>query len=92
MDLFGLLLKENGVNIRQNASLSNGYIAKKSIQLLIVSDCKLNMARDDSLLFVVTGSVPCELKNFSIEVLEDSSKVNGSSDSDVISILSLKLR
>ena len=90
-DLFGFLFKENGMNIRQDASLGNGNITKKFVQLLIVSDGKLNMTRNDSLLFVVTSGVPSELKNFSSEVLEDSSKVDPSSDSDVISIFSLIL-
>ena len=57
-DLFGLLLEENGLNIRQDASLSNGDITKKFIQFLVVSDGKLNMTRNNSLLFVVTGGVP----------------------------------
>ena len=60
-DLFGFLFKENGMNIRQDASLGNGDIAKKFIQLLIVSDGELKMARNDSFLFVVMGSVPSEL-------------------------------
>ena len=72
-DLFGLLLEENGLNIRQDASLRNGNITKKFIQFLVVSDGKLNMTGNDSLLFVVTGSVPSQLKDLSSEVLQDSS-------------------
>ena len=60
-DLFSLLWKENGLNIRQDASPGNGDIAKKFVQLLIISDGKLKMARNDSFLFVVMGSVPSEL-------------------------------
>ena len=88
--LIGRLFKENGLNIRQDASLGNGNIAKKFIQLLIVSDGKLNVARNDSFLFVVTGGVPSELQDFSSEVLEDSSKINWSSKSNSISIFSLE--
>ena len=60
-DLFSLLWKENGLNIRQDASPGNGDIAKKFVQLLIISDGELKMARNDSFLFVVMGSVPSEL-------------------------------
>ena len=59
-DLFSLLWKENGLNIRQDASPGNGDIAK-FVQLLIISDGELKMARNDSLLFVVMGSVPSQL-------------------------------
>ena len=57
-DLFGLLFEEDGMNIGQDASLSNDDISKKFIQFLVVSDGKLNMTRNNSLLFVVTGGVP----------------------------------
>ena len=72
-DLFGLLFEENGMNIGQDASLSNDNVTKKFIQFLVVSDGKLNMTGNDSLLFVVTGSVPSQLKDLSSEVLQDSS-------------------
>ena len=71
-DLFGLLFEEDGMNIGQDASLSNDNVTK-FIQFLVVSDGKLNMTGNDSLLFVVTGSVPSQLKDLSSEVLQDSS-------------------
>ena len=61
------------MNIGQDASLSNDNVTKKFIQFLVVSDGKLNMTGNDSLLFVVTGSVPSQLKDLSSEVLQDSS-------------------
>ena len=72
VDLFGLLFEEDGMNIGQDASLSNDNVTK-FIQFLVVSDGKLNMTGNDSLLFVVTGSVPSQLKDLSSEVLQDSS-------------------
>ena len=72
-DLFGFLFEEDGMNIGQDASLRNGNVTKKFIQFLVVSDGKLNMTGNDSLLFVVTGSVPSQLKDLSSEVLQDSS-------------------
>ena len=51
------------MNIGQDASLSNDNVTKKFIQFLVVSDGKLNMTGNDSLLFVVTGGVPSQLEN-----------------------------
>ena len=43
--------------------------------LLIVTDGKLQVARNDTLLLVVAGSVTSELENLGSEVLEDSREV-----------------
>ena len=48
--------------------------------LFVVSDGKLKMTRDDTLFLVVTSSIAGQLKNFSSEVLENSSKVDCQSD------------
>lgn len=65
------------VNVGQDTTLGNGDVSEKLIQLLIVADGKLKMAGDDTGLLVVTGGVASQLENFSSEVLEDGSEVNG---------------
>ena len=43
--------------------------------LFIVTNGKLQVSRDDTLLLVITRRVPGKLENLSGEVLEDSSEV-----------------
>lgn len=52
--------------------------ADKGIQFFVSSDGELQMARCDSLDFEVLGCVAGEFEDFSGEVFEDSSYVDGS--------------
>ena len=47
------------------------------------------MARDDTGLLVVTGSVASQLKDLSSEVLEDGSEVDGSTSTDTLGVVAL---
>jgi len=47
------------------------------------------VARDDTGLLVVTGSVASQLKDLSSEVLEDGSEVDGSTGTDTLSVVAL---
>ena len=44
--------------------------------LLIVTDSKLQVARNDTLLLVVTRSIASELENLGSEVLKDGGEVD----------------
>jgi hypothetical protein len=77
------------VNVRKDTTLGDGDVAQKLVQLLIVSDGKLEMTGDDTGLLVVTGSVASELENLSSQVLQDSSQVDGSTGTDTLSVVTL---
>lgn len=64
------------MNVRQDTTLSNSDVAKQLVQLLVVADSELEVARNDTGLLVVTGGVASQFQNFSGEVLQDSSEVN----------------
>jgi hypothetical protein len=66
------------VDVGQDTTLSNGNMSKQLVQFLIVADGKLEMARNDTGLLVVTGSVTSQLQDFSGEILKDSGQVNRS--------------
>ncbi len=87
--LVGLLGQEHSLDVRQNTTLSNGHSTEKLVQLLIVADGQLKMTGDDPGLLVVTGSIACQLKNLSSEVLHDSSQVDWGSSSNPLSIVAL---
>ena len=70
--LASLLGQKHTVDVGQNTTGSNGHTAKQLAQLLIISDCKLNVAGDNTSLLVVTGCVTSQLENLSSKVLKDS--------------------
>jgi len=53
-------------------------MSKKFVQFLVVTDGELKMTWNDTSLFVVTGSVASQLKNFCCKVFKNSGEVNGS--------------
>jgi len=77
------------VNVGEDATLGNGDVAQQLVQLLIVPDGELEMTGNDTRLLVVTSSIASQLKNFSGEVLEDGSQVDGSTGTDTLSIVAL---
>ena len=82
-----LLGQKDGLDVRQYTSLGNGNTCQKLVQLLVIPDGQLQMARVDSLLLVVTGSVASQLENLSSKVLHDGSKVNRSASTDPLTIV-----
>ena len=77
------------MNVRQNTTLGDGNMPQKLVQLLVVSDGKLEMTGNDTSLLVVTGSVTSQLKNFSSEILENSGEVDRSTGTNTLSIVAL---
>jgi hypothetical protein len=66
------------VNVWQDTTLCDCDVSEKLVQFLVVSDGQLQMTWDDTSLLVVTGGVASQLENLGREVLEDGSKVDGS--------------
>ncbi len=66
------------VNVREDTALSDGDMAKKLIQLLIVTDGELEMTGDDTGFLVVAGGIASQLENLSSQIFEDSREVDGS--------------
>ena len=85
--LLRLLGQKHGLDVGQNASLSDGDTGQEFVQFLVVADGQLEVTGDDSGLLVVTGSVACELKNLSCEVFEHSCQVDWGTGSNSLSIV-----
>lgn len=77
------------VNVWQDTTLGDCDVSEQLVQFLVVSDSQLQVARDDTGLLVVTGSVTGQLENFSGKVFEDSSEVDWSTSTDTLSIVAL---
>ena len=84
-----LLGQEDRENVGKDSTLGDGDSSKNLVQLLIVPDGQLKVARDDPGLLVVPGSVPSQLEDLGSEVLQDSREVDGSSTSNPLAVVPL---
>ena len=66
------------MDVRENSSLGDGDASEELVQLFVVADGELDVARDDPGALVVLGGVSGELEKFGGEVLEDGGEVHGS--------------
>ena len=64
------------MNVGQNTTLGDSDVAKKLIQFLVVPDSKLQMAGNDTGLFVVAGSITGKFEDLSRKVFENSCEVD----------------
>ena len=83
--LVALLLKEDGVDVRENTARGDGGAAQVLIQLLVVLHGELNVTRDDTGLLVVAGSVAGKFEKLCDEVLEHSGHVDRGTGTDALS-------
>lgn len=84
------LQEKRAVDVRQDTTKGNGR-ANESIQLLVTSDGKLQVARRDTLDLEILGGVACELQNFGGQVFEDGGNVDSCLGADPHLVLGLRL-
>ena len=89
LGLVGLLGEEYGLDVRQYTTLSDGHTGEELVQFLVVADSQLKVTGDDPGLLVVTGSIACQLKDLSGQVLHDGSQVHWGTSSYSLGIVSL---
>lgn len=77
------------MNVGKNATLGDGDVAQKLVQLLVISDGELEMTGDDTSLLVVTSGVASQLKNFGSQIFENGSQVHGRTSTDTLSVVAL---
>ena len=63
-------------------------ITEELVQLFIVTDGKLQVTWDDTLLLVIASSVTSEFENLSCEVFENGSEVDGGTGTNTLSVVS----
>jgi hypothetical protein len=66
------------VNVWQDATLCDCNVSQKLVQFLIVTNGELEMARDDTGLLIIAGSVTSQLEDFGCKVLKNGSEIDGS--------------
>jgi hypothetical protein len=85
----GLLWEQDCVDVGQDTSSGDSDSTEKLVQLFVVLDSQSDVSGHDSALLVITGSVSSKLQDFSAQVLQDSSKVDGGTSSHASGVLSL---
>jgi hypothetical protein len=83
------MIQLTGMDVGEDTTLSNGDVTEKLVQFLVIADSKLKMTGDDTGLLVITGGIASQLEDFSSEILENSSEVDGSTGTDTLSVVSL---
>ena len=86
--LLGLLGEEDSLDVGEDTTLGNGDTGEEFVQFLVVADGQLKMTGDDSRLLVITSGITCQLENFSGQVFQDCSQVDGCTGTDTLSIVS----
>ncbi|XP_055605175.1 uncharacterized protein LOC129753383 [Uranotaenia lowii] len=81
--------EQDGLDVGQNTSLSDGDAREQFVQLLVIADGQLKMTRDDTGLLVVTSGVSCQFQHFSCQIFHDSGQIDGSSSSDTFCVVAL---
>lgn len=77
------------MDVGEDTTLGDGDVTQELVQLLIVADGELEVTGNDTGLLVVTGGVTSQFENFSSEILEDSSQVDGSTGTDTLGVVAL---
>ena len=81
--------QENGVDVGENTTRSDGHTLHHFVQFFVISDSELDVARDNSSSLVVFGSVSSQLQDLSAQVLEHSGQVDGSSATNTLGVTAL---
>jgi hypothetical protein len=84
----GLLWQQDGVDVWQHTSLSDGHSRQELVQLFVIADCELQVTGVDTGLFVVTGCVSSQLQHFSCQVFQNSGNVDWGSGTNTFSVVS----
>ncbi|TRY78828.1 hypothetical protein TCAL_12416, partial [Tigriopus californicus] len=80
---------ENGLNVGEHTSLSNGHTRQELVQLFVVADGQLQMTGDNAGLLVVTGSIASQFEDLSRQIFHHSGQVNGGTGSHSLGVVSL---
>ncbi len=77
------------MDVWQDTTLCDSDVSEQLVQLLIVSNSKLQVTRNNSRLLVVSGSISGQLEDFSTEVLQDGGEVDWGTGTNSLGIVSL---
>ena len=89
MVTLGLLREQHGLDVGQDAALSDGDFAQQLVELLVVADGQLQVTWDDAGLLVVPGRVTRQLQDLSRQVLQHRRQIHRGPGSDPLGVVTL---
>ena len=87
MVALGLLRKQHGLDVGQDAALSDGDFAQQLVELLVVADGQLQVAWNDAGLLVVPGRVARQLQDLGCQVLQHRRQIHRRTRPDTLGIV-----
>lgn len=86
---FALGREKFGVDVGEDTTLGDDDVTEEFVEFLVVPDGELQVSRDDTGLFVVSGGITSQFEDLSSEVLEDGSEVDGCTGTNSLGVISL---
>uniref|UniRef100_A0A8C0NZE8 H15 domain-containing protein n=1 Tax=Canis lupus familiaris TaxID=9615 RepID=A0A8C0NZE8_CANLF len=80
---------KHGLDVGQDAALRDGHAAQQLVELLVVADGQLQVARDDARLLVVAGRVARQLQDLGRQVLQHGRQVHRRARPDPLRVVAL---
>ena len=87
MVTLGLLREQHGLDVGQDAALSDGDFAQQLVELLVVADGQLQVTRDDAGLLVVPGRVARQLQDLGCQVFQYRRQVHRGPGPDPLGVV-----
>ena len=84
-----LLGQQHRLDVGQDTALSDGDFAQQLVELLVVADGQLQVARDDARLLVVPGRVARQLQDLGRQVLQHRRQVHRGPGTDTLGVVTL---
>ncbi|KAA8586321.1 hypothetical protein FQN60_000157, partial [Etheostoma spectabile] len=81
--------KEDGLDVGQHSSLSDGHTSQQLVELLVVAHGQLEVPGDDPGLLVVSGRVACQLQDLSGQIFQHCRQIHRSPSADALRIVAL---
>ncbi|KAK1328812.1 hypothetical protein QTO34_010981 [Cnephaeus nilssonii] len=72
-----LSLIQHGLDVGQHAALRDGHLAQQLVELLVVADGQLQVARDDARLLVVAAALPASSRISAVRYSSTAARYTG---------------
>ena len=81
-----MLAKEEAVDIGEHASVGDSRLSDELVQLVVILDSQLQVARCDSFLLLLLGCVARKLADLTSEILKDGCSEDSSADTNLLTV------
>lgn len=87
--LLCLLGQKDGLDVGEDTTLCDGDARQQLVQFFVVSDGQLQVTRDDTGLFVVSGGITGQFQNFGSQIFHHGCQVDRSAGTHAFGVVTL---